>query len=467
MKSPSRLRRTSSSLLVIIFLAAVCREIGAGSWSIVISGTGWLIFIGLEWRQMAGVAKATFMVAIAIFAVLASQGQISLDLIEKAFVRATFFSFFVTSLDILRSAAQTSPMIRHCGKLIIDQPPGRRYAVLTYGGHMFGILLNMGALNLLGTMVRRSIDSDQVDVEDRIREMRLQRMTMALMRGFCALPLWAPTSVAVVLVLTGLPDTTWFDVAPYAMTTAFIYISFGWFIDRLSFPRPRIIQKAGSLRGVLYSLLPLLALNVVVLGTAFLLSWLSPLRLIGALLICVPIFGIGWLIIQRSSAGLPLAFRMTGRRLAYKVVPGLSDLRTEICVLASSAFISIVLLPQIDVTALSDLIMQNGLGAGAVLVMTLWFISIAGPLGFNPIISVSLAVETLASLPGLHISPVLILMTCTLAWALVTGVSPFSAAERLTSRCIRKSPFVIGPRWNMVFTLSVLISASIFLLIAA
>jgi len=189
--------------------------------------------------------------------------------------------------------------------------------------------------------------------------------------------------------------------------------------------------------------------------------------LIGALLICVPVFGIGWLVVQRISAGLPLAFQMTGRRLAYKVIPGLSDMRSEICVLASSAFISIVLLPQIDVAALSDLIMQNGLGAGAVLVMTLWFICLSGPVGFNPIISVSLAVETLASLPGLHISPVLILMTCTLAWALVTGVSPFSAAERLTARCIRKSPFEIGPRWNMVFTLSVLISASIFLLFAA
>jgi hypothetical protein len=413
------------------------------------------------------VAQLTFVAAIGIFVIFVSQGQITLELIESAFVRATFFSFFVTSLDILRSTAQTSPMIRHCGKLIIEQPPGRRYSVLTSGGHLFGILLNMGCLNLLGTMIRRSIDTEQDDVEERIREIRLQRMTLAMLRGFTAVPLWAPTSVSVVIVVTGLPDNNWLDMAPFALMTALLFLFTGWVIDRLSFPRPTITAKAGSMWAVLYALLPLLILNVVVLGTAVGLSWLSPLRLIGALLICVPLFGVGWLVVQKYRAGLPVALRLVQRRLGNQIIPGFSDLRSEVGILASSAFISIILLPQIDVAFLSNMIIDNGIGPGALLVATLWFICITGPLGFNPIISVSLAVETLATLPGLHISPYLIMLTCTMAWALVAGVSPFGAALRLACRCTQKSPFEVGPRWNRTFTLTVLLGVSGILILTA
>jgi hypothetical protein len=460
-----RQRRISSTLLVIVFLASTCRELGAGSWSTAIAGSALLIFVLTEWRQMALIARLTTVAALAIFLTLLSQGHISLDLVESAFVRATFFAFFVTSLDILRAAAQTSPMIRHCGKLIVDQPPGRRYGVLTFGGHLFGILLNMGSLNLLGTMVRRTIDSDQTDVEDRIREIRLQRMTMALMRGFCAIPLWAPTSVSVVIVLNGLPSVTWFDVAPYAMGNALLFMLAGWLIDRLSFPRANMDAQSSPLRSVLLALLPLLLLNVVVLGTAFTISWISPLRLIGSLLICIPLFGFVWLVVQKARAGYDVALRLTTRRLVNRIAPAFSDLRSEIGILAGSAFLSVILLPQIDVPALSNFITGHGLGVGSVLTLSLLIICVLAPLGINPIITVLLAVDILATLPGLDLSPYLILFVCTMGWTIVTGFSPFSAALRLTSRCIQKPPLVVGSQWNRIFSLCMLSCACLFILV--
>ena len=148
---PSPLRRITSSLLIITFLVSAGRELGAGSWTTAVGGAALTLFILLEWPGLALISRLTFSVAIATLAAFTVLDLVSLELIEKAFARATFFAFFVTALDILRSAAQTSPMIRTCGKLIVDQPPGRRYGVLTFGGHLFGILLNMGSLNLLGT----------------------------------------------------------------------------------------------------------------------------------------------------------------------------------------------------------------------------------------------------------------------------------------------------------------------------
>ncbi|MBT3702776.1 MAG: hypothetical protein HOE62_14065 [Alphaproteobacteria bacterium] len=464
---PSPLRRITSSLLIITFLVSAGRELGAGSWTTAVGGAALTLFILLEWPGLALISRLTFSVAIATLAAFTVLDLVSLELIEKAFARATFFAFFVTALDILRSAAQTSPMIRTCGKLIVDQPPGRRYGVLTFGGHLFGILLNMGSLNLLGTMVRRSIDTDQTGVEQRIRDIRLQRMTMALMRGFCAIPLWAPTSVSVIIVLTGLPDVSWFDAAPYAMTTAFTFIMLGWLVDRMSFPRPAIKEAPGSLITVLLALLPLLLLNIIVLGTAFTISQITSLRLIAALLICIPVFGMGWIVLQYARAGGLRALQLTQRRLWNRIFPAFSDVRSEIGILASSAFLSVILLPQIDVAALSNFIALHDLGQSTVLILTFWTIVLLAPMGINPIITVLLAVDILATLPGQEISPYLILFVCTMGWTLVTGFSPFAAALRLVCRCINISPLRVGLVWNRVFSLCVFAGASLYLLIIA
>ena len=464
---PSPLRRITSSLLIVTFLVSAGRELGAGSWTTAVSGVALTLFILLEWSGLALISRLTFSVAIAVVAAFTALDLVSLELVEKAFVRATFFAFFVTSLDILRSAAQTSPMIRRCGKLIVDQPPGRRYGVLTFGTHLFGVLLNMGSLNLLGTMVRRSIDTDQTDVEPRIRELRLQRMSMALIRGFCAIPLWSPTSVSVIIVVTALPNVTWFDAAPYAMATAFSFIMLGWLVDRLSFPRPTNLQTPGSLKTVLLALMPLLVLNIVVLGTAFTISQITSLRLIGSLLICIPAFGVGWIVVQYARAGHGRTLRLSQRRLWNKIFPAFSDVRSEIGILASSAFLSVILLPQIDVAALSNFITLHDLGQSTVLILTFWTVVLLAPLGINPIITVLLAVDILATLPGQDISPYLILFVCTMGWTLVTGFSPFAAALRLTCRCIRTSPLRFGLVWNRVFSLCVFAGASLFLFVIA
>ena len=44
-------------------------------------------------------------------------------------------------------------MIDRGGRYLVNQPPGRRYLALTFGGHIFGILLNMGGLALLASML--------------------------------------------------------------------------------------------------------------------------------------------------------------------------------------------------------------------------------------------------------------------------------------------------------------------------
>lgn len=50
-------------------------------------------------------------------------------------------------------------LIGRGGEAVVNQPPGRRYTVLTIGGALFGVLLNLGTISLLGTMIREGVDA--------------------------------------------------------------------------------------------------------------------------------------------------------------------------------------------------------------------------------------------------------------------------------------------------------------------
>ncbi len=467
MASPRTRTAVSAGLLILIAIAAACLELDLAGRIIVIPAIALPLFFALEWSRLAWVARLLILIALAAALVFWQYGDLSAELVSAAVQRAAFFTFFVVSLDILRAAAQTSRLIQQSGKLIINQPPGRRYTVLTLGGHLFGILLNMGSINLLGTMIRRSVDTGQEGVEERIREIRLRRMTLAMFRGFATVPMWAPTSVAMAIVLVALEGLTWFDLAPIGFSLAMSFVAFGWILDRVSFPRPPQRQRPQNVLRMLFDLAPLLLINVLILGPTFAVAQVLSLRLIGAMLISVPFIGVGWMIFQNLRAGRSAAVRLTARRLRRHVLPGLVTLRSEVGILAASGFLAVVLLPQINVDALSRVISEYGLGGGWVLVLSLWTICLLAPTGINPIITVSLAIGILAELPGLNIPTYLIALTAIASWSIVTGFSPVAAANRLISRCVQKSPFEVGILWNGIYCLCLLVGVSILLLALA
>ena len=55
---------------------------------------------------------------------------------------AAFIASFFAALTTLKFSAASSPAMRKCGAFLSAQPPGRRYLALTFGGQLFGLLLN-------------------------------------------------------------------------------------------------------------------------------------------------------------------------------------------------------------------------------------------------------------------------------------------------------------------------------------
>jgi len=455
----------SSSILLLACLITGANELQPLYWAAWVSGPALLVFFALEWKRLAGVARLLISGALLLLIIFSAQDGVSLEILSKSINRGAFLAVFVTVLNILKDSAQSSRLIRECGAVIVNQPPGRRYTMLTLGGHLFGVLLNLGTLSLLGTMIRRTIDTSQKNVEPRIREIRLQRMTLAILRGFAAVPLWAPTSITIVIVLSGMPELSWFDLLPFGLSGAVLFIATGWAVDRLSFPRAKRIEKRYTLKQIFLTLLPLFILVVILPGIAFGVAQFLSVRLTSAMLICIPIFGLCWIFIQYLRRGAIRAFFLTTRRMHRRLLPSFSELRSEIGIFYCSGFLSILLLSQIDIGALGNMIVANGLNEGWTLVLFSWVIIIASVAGINPIITMTLSMEILQQLPGMNIQLTMIALMVTMTWAIAVNLAPIGASIRLISYCIQKPPSEIAFHWNAVFSLVMLSLLSVFLLI--
>ncbi len=449
----------SIALLGFVCLFAIGREFGALEALAPFAGLALLTWAAIEWRQLALIAKITFSASLALGLFVYSTGGFSSELLATAVARSAFFTFFLMSMDILRTAAMSSPMVLESGKIVVSQPPGRRYAMITIGGHLFSILLNLGSITLLGTMNRRSIEENPDGESARVQEIRLQRMTLALLRGFTAFTMWAPTSVTTIVVLSSVPELDWSSFAPVGFIAVAVYLTFGWLLDRLSHPR-RAIAQAEPLTKVLVTLIPMTALTIAILLLALCVSWIVDVRLIAALFMSVPVVGLLWMFRQNLNAGPAGAASATAERLGKQVLPDLVTLRSEVAILAAAGFIAAILPHQIDTEQLGQFVSGLGLTEGMLLAALLWFSALSAPLGLNPIISVAVGIEIVSRLPGFEFNPYLLALGGIWAWGVATGSSPLGATTRISGRTINRSPALIGLVWNRPFTLFFLGAAS-------
>ncbi|MBN8898229.1 MAG: hypothetical protein J0H35_08605, partial [Rhodospirillales bacterium] len=154
-----------------------------------------------------------------------------------AWRRGAGYGAFFLALSSLRDAAETSPLVRRCGRHLVAQPPGRRYAALTGGGHVFGIILSYGAIELLGAMVMRANTLAAAGGSAEVRTIRGRRMLMAIYRGFCVMNCWSPLNLMTAVVSTAVPAAPMRLLLPIAFVVSVGMTGLGWIEDRLTAPR--------------------------------------------------------------------------------------------------------------------------------------------------------------------------------------------------------------------------------------
>ncbi|MFP3976423.1 hypothetical protein [Marinobacter sp. KMM 10035] len=452
----------SALCLVAVSLSAVVVEFGASQWASALAAAAILLFLAVQWRQIHRTFQFFVVVAIGLGLTLWFNHDITWPELAAAIDRAAFFTFFLTSLAVLREAAGSSPLVRRCGTIMVNQPPGRRYLLMSFGSHLFSVMLNVGALNVLGTMVKRAIHYGDTDEQKRIAGIRSRRMLTAVLRGFSSIPLWSPTSVTMLLVLSAIPSLQWEHYAPVGLLLAAVFILWGAVLDRISYPQRKVTPGANHR---LYYLLPLVLLVALIPATAIAVSVLTGLQMFSALLMCVPFIGVIWISFQYRRSNARLAAALVARRVTRSFPVTFTNQRNEVALFASSGFIGVILIPLIDPAWINNWIEQANIGDAWLMIIISLIILLSSLLAINPIITVTLLLGVLQQLPDLSIPPTVQVVVISLTWAVFAGLSPFTAALRFISNFSDVTPAVFGFIWNGVFNLTVLIALYAALLI--
>lgn len=91
----------------------------------------------------------------------------------------------------------------------------------------------------------------------------------------------------------------------------------------------------------------------------------------------------------------------------------------------------------------------------AVLIPLIWLIVLAGQIGMNPILAVSLIIPLLPAPAAMGVSPSAVVAAITAGWALSGATSPFTASVLLLGALGKVSPRRAGLVWNGPYILIV------------
>ncbi|MDZ7711584.1 MAG: hypothetical protein U5K36_17140 [Roseovarius sp.] len=280
--------------------------------------TGLVIFH--EWHIAAWMAPAKPVLVVVLVALLAAQVRLS----RKAFVAvalgltlmlafseedwqaaaldglrsAAFIAAFFSALSTLRNVAQTSPAVQAAGRFLSGQRPGRRYAALTLGGQGFALLLNYGAIQLLGALAMANAGSEP---NAEVRGHRIRRMLLAIQRAFVSTLPWSPLSFAMAISVSVVPGTSWAQAMVPGLVSSALLAGIGWGLDTAFKPRLSVTPRRQEPEGSWALMLPLLALLGVLVVSVLGLSAITDVRIVGLVVVIVPVIALVWMVIQHRA----------------------------------------------------------------------------------------------------------------------------------------------------------------------
>jgi hypothetical protein len=224
----------SATAYVLAWAATLLDQFGRLPMAGDAAGIAILAFLILEFPRQRRYAQVLFLALTGIGLIGVAIAADPVTLFLSAWRRGAAYGAFFLALSSLRDAAETSKLVRRCGRHLVAQPPGRRYAALTAGGHLFGIILSYGAIDLLGAMVMRANTLLAAGGSEATRTLRTRRMLMAIYRGFAVMNCWSPLNLMTAVVSTAVPAAPMRLLLPIAFVASIGMAAIGWLEDRLS-----------------------------------------------------------------------------------------------------------------------------------------------------------------------------------------------------------------------------------------
>lgn len=439
--------RLRASLLLVVTLATLADLVFASllaQWLAMVALGGYLLTL----RGLSTMARTLLGAALMLSLVVLWNHAAPLELLREAAGRFAFFATFLVALGLLRLPAYRSRLVKRCGQAMLLQSPSWRYPILSLGSALFGIILNIGVLNLVAAMIEKSNTLAAAQGRLWVQHARQRRMMLALLRGFALAPLVSPMGIGMAVVLSSMEGLRWVELAPYALGAALVLFLTGWGVDRVTGPTMQQARRHDnpSLRPLARFSLLLLSLVALI----FCLAWGLGLQLPTAVLLGAPLGAFLWLCWQfrrHGLAGMPTAAVALHRGLPRLISPA----SNEIVVLGAAGYLGHLCVGLVDGASLAESVgFLSSLGAGTAVVAML-LVAVLAQVGINPIVSVTLLAGILPSLGIEGLPPPVLAVSLLVGWTLALMSSPMTVSMLILSRFTGVSSLRIGYRWNGFF----------------
>lgn len=439
--------RTAGVLLCAITVVVICHEWGLAAWAEAVKPVLVLTLMAILTFQVRWSRKAFVAVAAGLSLALALTDPGWQAAVVRGLSAAAFIGAFFAALSTLRNVAETSPAIQRAGAYLAGQPPGRRYAALTVGGQAFALLLNYGSLQLLGALAMANARGEP---NPEIRAHRTRRMLLAVQRAFVSTLPWSPLSFAMAISTTVVPGTTWAGAMVPGLVSSAILAGIGWGLDTVFKPRLTVAPPRLVPPGSAATMLPLALLLAILVAGVVGLHAVTDVRIVGLVALLVPCIAVVWMVIQHL--GDRPALRVAARLRDY-VLKELPGYRGELVLLMMAGYIGTV-----GSQLLGPLMLRAGLDLSSVppwmiLVSFVWIIPLAGQIGMNPILAVTLIAPLIPEAASLGVTPTALVVALTAGWALSGASSPFTATTLLIGSFAGISALKVGVVWNGAYSL--------------
>ncbi|MGC2857804.1 hypothetical protein ACM64Y_20225 [Novispirillum sp. DQ9] len=413
-------------------------------------------YIVAQWPRLTRLPRFIVVVAAALLAVLPWLSAAPLAAVFDGLNQATWFATFLAALSFLRQAAAGSPLVRRCGEIIISQPPAKRYATLSGGAYLIGVLLNMAVLNLLGTMIERANTLAAAGGHAVVREVRARRMFSAVIRGFGTAPLGSPLSITLAMILSLVPSVDWRVLLPLGLATTAVLLVFGWVWDQASAPRhlSGLVATPKAPPGGWWAILRFATLVLAVFLAAVVMETVAGISLPLAILLTAPAAAFLWMVVQRRRRGVVRAVALSLARLRNGAGDQFGGMRTEVCVLAAAGLMGTLVARVVPAEAFADLLTSVGVAGLPVALLVFVLMAALPQIGLNPVLVATIILSSMSRPDIFGLTPTLLALATMSGWALAIGSAPVTTSILIASRIAGVSPRVAGWGWNWRFTLA-------------
>lgn len=445
--------RLSVLCLLLTLLMTISYKLFGGTTALGVAAIALVSFVLMQWPLINTTARLLLAAALTSTLLLGWTSDPLLT-ITTAFSRASYFATFLVALAFLRLASKHSSTVKRCGILVVNQPPAIRYVMISYASYLFGTLLNFGVIHLLGQMISRGNSLESAGGEIHIQDIRRRRMSLALLRGFCVLPLASPFSITMTLILAIIPSLQWLSLLPIGVATACMLILLGVLLDFVQYPaRPPAALRYQGPALSWWPAVQFMALIISIFLLAVLVEQLTPATLPLAIIMLSPPVGILWIDWnqRRSSQG-----RSTARTLSVlknELPAEMTSLRSEIGILGGACFFGVILSDVVPHDPLVQLIQTLRFSGIPLAILACASIPLLAQIGLNPIVIVTMIASVLTPSTAFGLSSELLAISLMAGWCLALNCAPVSISALMISRATGCTARDITHRWNMFYTL--------------